>query len=43
MVNACQITDSVTYLFIPKATALNEKKAAGPSEAAANLRTGGVS
>jgi 8-oxo-dGTP pyrophosphatase MutT (NUDIX family) len=43
MVHAGEITDADTCLLILKAAALNEKKAAGPSGTAANLRTGGVS
>ena len=43
MVLAGEITDADTCILILKAAAINEKKAAGPSEPAANLRTGGVS
>jgi 8-oxo-dGTP pyrophosphatase MutT (NUDIX family) len=43
MVMNGEITDGDTCIMILKAVALKEKKAAGPSEPTANLRTGGVS
>jgi 8-oxo-dGTP pyrophosphatase MutT (NUDIX family) len=43
MVHAGEITDADTCILILKAAALAQKKAAGPSEPAANLRTEGVS
>jgi ADP-ribose pyrophosphatase len=43
MVHAGEITDADTCILILKAAALDQKKAADPSEPAANLRTEGVS
>jgi 8-oxo-dGTP pyrophosphatase MutT (NUDIX family) len=43
MVHRGEITDADTCILVLKAAAIEQKKAAGPSEPAANLRTEGVS